>query len=88
MRGQAFLKPLTKDQALTLIGGGISDIPYDTNAAIASVDNLKDLSPSGGANSIGATPTTLLNSSPCVVDGVPATEVCTFPAWSLAPSNQ
>ena len=88
LRGQAFLKPLTKDQALTLIGGGITDIPYDTNAAIASTDNLRDLSPSGGGNSIGATPTTLLNNSPCIVDGVPATEVCTtFPAWSIAPSN-
>ena len=82
------MKPLTKDQALTLIGGGITDIPYDTNAAIASTDNLRDLSPSGGVNSIGATPTTLLNNSPCIVDGVPATEVCTtFPAWSIAPSN-
>ena len=57
---------------LTLIGGGVTAIPYDLNAAIASTDILRDISNNGSTeNYIGVEPTNLLNEgNPCIVDGV------------------
>ena len=72
LRGQKYLKPITKNAALTLIGGGVTAIPYDLNAAIASTDILRDISNNGSTeNYIGVEPTNLLNEgNPCIVDGV------------------
>ena len=71
LRGQKYLKPLTKNAALTLIGGGATAIPYDLNAEIASTDILRDISNNGSTeNYIGVEPTNLLNEgNPCIVDG-------------------
>jgi len=72
LRGQKYLKPLAKSAALSLIGGGVTAIPYDLNAAIASTDILRDISSNGSTeNYIGVEPTNLLNDGkPCIVDGV------------------
>ena len=72
MKGQVYLKPLTKTQALSIIGVGISDIPYDDAATISPDSILRDVSPNNGSltNTIGVAPTNVLNSgNPCVVDG-------------------
>ena len=87
LRGQKYLKPLQVSDALTLIGGGASSVPYDMNAAIASTDILRDISNNGASsNYIGAEPTELLNQGkPCVVDGVKNKEDsagCPFWSWS------
>ena len=87
LRGQKYLKPLQVSDALTLIGGGASSVPYDMNAAIASTDILRDISNNGASsNYIGAEPTELLNEGkPCVVDGVKNKEDsagCPFWSWS------
>ena len=72
IRGQKYLKPITINAALSLIGGGASAIPYDTEATIASTDILRDISNNGSTeNYIGVEPTNVLNDGkPCIVDGV------------------
>ena len=87
LRGQKYLKPLLVSDALTLIGGGASSVPYDMNATIASSDILRDISSNGtSSNYIGAEPTELLNEGkPCIVDGVKNKEDsagCPFWSWS------
>ena len=63
LRGQKFLKPLAINSALSLVGGGATAIPYDTNAEIASTSILRDY--------IGTEPTDILNGgNPCIIDGV------------------
>ena len=81
---------MTKGEALGLIGGGISEIPYDNSAAIQSDSILRDISPYNGSssNSIGAEPTNVLNNgNPCVVDGVKdksdiSADGCPFHSWA------
>jgi hypothetical protein len=72
LRGQKFLKPLAKNDALSLIGGGAIAIPYDTNAEIASTNFLRDISSNGSSSDyIGTEPASILNDGkPCIVDGV------------------
>ncbi|MDA9608891.1 hypothetical protein N9S24_02425, partial [SAR86 cluster bacterium] len=90
LKGQVYLKPLTKTQALSIIGGGISDIPYDNAATISSDSILRDVSPNNGSstNTIGVVPTNVLNGgNPCVVDGVMdksnvSSTGCPFHSWS------
>ena len=81
---------MTKAAALELIGGGISDIPYDNSATIQSDSILRDVSPynGSGSNSIGAEPTNVLNNgNPCVVDGIKdksdtSANGCPFHSWA------
>ena len=73
LMGHAYLKPIDKSVALNLIGGGATEIPYDTTISISDRSVLRDVSPNGTAeNSIGPKPTSTVinNGSPCVVDGV------------------
>ena len=90
LKGQVYLKPLTKSQALSLIGGGLSDIPYDDSASISSDSILKDVSSYNGtsSNTIGNVPTNILNNgTPCIVDGIKdksdtSTNGCPFHSWA------
>ena len=72
LRGQKFLKPLAINSALSLVGGGATAIPYDTNAEIASTTILRDISNNGSSSDyIGTEPTDILNGgNPCIIDGV------------------
>ena len=90
LKGQVYLLPMDKAVALELIGGGISDIPYDNSATIQSDSILRDVSPYNGSssNSIGAEPTNVLNNgNPCVVDGIKdksdtSANGCPFHSWA------
>ena len=90
LKGQVYLKPLTKNQALNIIGGNLTDIPYDDSATIQASSILRDVGPFNGnsTNSIGTQPTNILNNgNPCVIDGVldksdVSTSGCPFHSWA------
>lgn len=90
LKGQVYLMPMTKTQALNAIGGGLSDIPYDDSAVISSDAILKDVSPNNGSssNTIGAQPTNILNGgNPCIIDGIKdktdtSADGCPYHSWA------
>ena len=70
LNGEAYL--LGKDIPAVKSTLGVTDIPYDNDAAIAGTDILKDLTTSTSPDYIGAFPVSsdLINSAmPCAVDG-------------------
>ena len=72
LRGHAYLKQISKNDALALIGTGVTEIPYDSSITIDDKSILRDISPNGTTeNSIGTMPTSIINNgNPCVVDGI------------------
>ena len=72
LRGHAYLKQISKNDALALIGSGVTEIPYDSSITIDDKSILRDISPNGTpANSIGTKPTSIINNgNPCVINGI------------------
>ena len=75
---------------MNIIGGNLTDIPYDDSATIQASSILRDVGPFNGnsTNSIGTQPTNILNNgNPCVIDGVldksdVSTSGCPFHSWA------